>query len=174
MAVAVKNPTPVGSARPLDRLPVVSLLGVLYVVGCLGIVFRLLPLGWWQLWTSLGASADSYAGAVLLGMLMLAATVGFCVLGGRLLGSDAPAGARSGILFGLIGLLVALLVTRWGSLWAAYFPDNNYFGASSETVGITITAVIGALSLLCVLLYLFNFDLDKLVGTTANQGNHPV
>ncbi len=173
MAVAVKNPTPVGSARPFDRLPVVSLLGVAYVVGCLVIVFRLLPLGWWHLWASMGASTASYAGAVLLGMLMLAATVGFCVLGGRLLGPDAPAGARSGILFGLIGLLLAVLVTRWGSLWAEYFADNNFFGASSETVGITLTAIIGALSLLSVLGYLFNFDLDKLVGTSANQERSP-
>lgn len=161
MAVAVKNPTPVGSARPFNRLPVVSLVGVAYLVACLGIIFSLIPLGWRELITALHGNADSYAAGFGLGVLMLAATIGVCILGGRLLGADQPAGARAGILIGFVGLLLSLLLTRWGSGYTEHFADGKFFGPNSETVGIILTLVIAALCIGSVLLYLFNFNVEQ-------------
>jgi preprotein translocase SecE subunit len=155
MAVAVKNSPDVSSPSLFDRTAVVSLVGVVYVVGCLGIVFKLIPTLWWQAWEALGGPPDSFAGGSLLALVLLVSASGLAVLGARLLGPRAPAGARAGIFVGLLGVLAILLLTRWASLWIEHWVyDERWFGPSGVQAGAALTAGVG-LALLIVGVRLF-------------------
>src|SRR5580693_290506 len=101
MAVAVKNIPESATASPFDRLPVVSLLGVVYILGCFGVVCKLLP----SFLLPALAGMGEKAAWVLLGLAMLLAGTALLILGVRLLGSHPPAGARAGIFSGLVGVL---------------------------------------------------------------------
>ena len=94
MAVAVKNPPDVASSSLLDRPSVVSLAGIVYILGSFAILFRLIPTLWWAGWDALGLGGSSFVGPSLLGLIMIAAAVGLIGLGSRLLGPraapDAP------------------------------------------------------------------------------------
>ncbi len=122
MAVAVKNapetrPTP----SPFDRMQVAALAGMVYVLGSLAIVFKLIPMLWVWVWsTRLGFRPDSFAALTIQGLLMLAGGSGLFLLGGKLLGPKPQSGLKAAIFVGLVGLLVAALLTRWYSIWAEY------------------------------------------------------
>jgi preprotein translocase SecE subunit len=137
MAVAVKNPPQVG-AGTLERLPVASLTGVVYVVGSLAVVFGLLPTLWWNVF---GFSRTSFAWDSLLGVVMFAAAVGLTAFGARSLGARAPHGTRAGVFVGLVGLLLILLLTRWASLWVEHWAYDE--GAFSPAAGEVAVAVFG-------------------------------
>jgi preprotein translocase SecE subunit len=143
MAVAVKN-TPEVSPGLLDRMAAVSLAGTVYVLGCLGIVFYLIPSLWWTLFEPY---RGSFAAVALLGLTMLAAATGLAVFGIRLLGPNPPPGVRAGIFMGLVGFLVLLLLARWLSMWVEYWTYGGLFGASGPTVGPVVAGVL-ALALL--------------------------
>src|SRR5262249_20968172 len=125
MAVAVKNSRDTNTSSLFDRLPGNILLGGLYVLGSLGIVFPLLHTVWW---TWLGLPSDSM---LWWGLLLV---VGACVAGalfyvGRLLlGPHPPKGLISGIALGIIGLVGAALISVWvgstveGLLYARGLP----------------------------------------------------
>jgi preprotein translocase SecE subunit len=136
MATAVKNTPDTTAPSLFDRPAAVSLVGVVYVIGCLGIVFKLLP---YLFWDVLHLPDTNATNVVVAGLLMVAAT-GLLILGLRLLGPRAPHGARAGIFVGAVGALVALLLTRWASIWLEYWAMYGWF---SPTVGIALTAVIG-------------------------------
>jgi preprotein translocase SecE subunit len=163
MAVAVKNTPDVGSS-PLDRLPAASLVGVVYVLGCLGIVFGLLPAIWWNV---LGFSRTSFAAGSLLGVLMLAAAMGLTVLGG-VVGARAPHGTRGGIFVGLLGLVLVLLLSRWVSLWVEHWCFD--LGALSPGAGIVLVSVIGVFLLAVALWLFFQRNTEKFLVQVEDQG----
>jgi preprotein translocase SecE subunit len=147
MAVAVKNTPEVASASALDRMAIASLAGTAYLLGTLGIVFYLLP----SLWQSLGAG-DTAGLLVLRGLIQLAALTVLLVFGARLLGPKAAPGIRAGIFIGLVGFLLALLLTRWASLWIEHWSfDSRLFGPS---MGAILTAGVGV-GLLALGVYFF-------------------
>jgi preprotein translocase SecE subunit len=164
MAVAVKNTPDVGP-NPLDRLPVVSLVGVAYVLGSLGIVFGLLPALWWNV---LGFSRSSFAAASLLGVVMFAVAVGLAILGGRSLAVKLPHGARAGIFVGLVGVLLVLLLTRWASLWIEHWSFDA--GAFSPAAGTVAVAVIGLALLGTALWFFFQRSTEKRLVQLEDQG----
>jgi preprotein translocase SecE subunit len=135
MAVAVKNAP--GTTRPslLDRPAVVSLLGALYVLVCLGIVFKAVPWAWGKIWTP-----PTFVGNTFMALVMLGVAAGLLVLGARLLGPRSVPGVRAGIFLGVVGLLVVLLLARWASLWVEHWAhDSRLF---DPTTGAIVTAVI--------------------------------
>jgi preprotein translocase SecE subunit len=142
MAVAVKTSPEASSPGALDRLPVLSLVGVVYVVGCLGVVFGAIPKLWAQVWPA------SFASSTVLALAMTAAAIALIVLGARLIGPKAVPGLKAGIFVGLVGLLVILLVTRWVGGWIeAGVYDNHWFGDSGRTVGIAVVSAVGVILL---------------------------
>jgi preprotein translocase SecE subunit len=151
MAVAVKNTPEAARSSPLDRLAVVSLAGVVYVLGCLGIVFKLIPSLWWSAWVpAVGAGAYPAVGWTGLIVLLVAAAGVLVVVGARLLGPRAVPGVRAGIFVGLLGALVVLLLTRWASLWIEHwaYDDGKIFGLPfSPAAGALTTAAVGLLFL---------------------------
>jgi preprotein translocase SecE subunit len=136
MAVAVKNPPEV-SPSLLDRMAAASLAGTVYVLGCIGIVFYLLPSLWWT-----ALQQPSFGNEALLGLIMLAAAIGLAVLGVRLLGGKTVPGLRAGIFMGVVWFVVILLLARWASLWIEYWTYGGLFGANGPTVGPILSGVV--------------------------------
>jgi preprotein translocase SecE subunit len=143
MAVAVKTSPGARSGNPTGSPAILSLLGVAYLLGCLAVVFKLIPWLWWSLFDATGLagrfSVELGTGLVLL---CLAAGVGLLIFGGRLLGPHPPAGVRGGVFLGFAGLLLALLLARWASVWLEHWAyDSRWF---SPTTGAILTALITA------------------------------
>lgn len=145
MAVAVKNSPETASSPMVDRLPVWSLLGVLYVLAGIGVIFYLYPALWWSEITRatgvLGPFVDF--ALFLLGMIGLGAS--FVLLGNRLLGSQPPHGLKAGIFVGLVGVVVVALLTRWTGLILEGAVARGWI---SVPIGAAITVLVGAA--LCV------------------------
>jgi preprotein translocase SecE subunit len=146
MAVAEKKSQESATTSAFDRVAVVSLIGVVYVLGSLAVVFKLVPDVWRLVWgRGLNLNPDSFTGTTLMVLVVVAAAVGLVILGRRLLGTRQVPGVRAGIFFGLIYFLLALLMTRWVSIWIEYWVYyDHWFGDSGRTVGIVLTALAGA------------------------------
>jgi preprotein translocase SecE subunit len=155
MAVAVKHSPGVEAPSPFDRPAVVSLIGVLYLLGTLGIVFQLIPSLWWPAWESLVGGKNQIIGGSLMGLVMLAVGVGLLMGGSRLLGPKARVGILSGIFVAFVGLVLVLLLTRWVSLWVEHWVyDNGWLGENGPKTGMILTLAIG-LALLVLWIWLF-------------------
>jgi len=145
MAVAVKTSPGSRSGTPLVSPAIISLVGVLYLLGCLGIVFKLLPGLWWTVWNQADLQRFQFVGGSLLVVVGLAVTVGLLVLGGKLLGPNPPVGVRSGVFVAFGGFVIALLLARWASLWLEHWAyDSRWFSAE---MGEIAAAVVGLLLL---------------------------
>jgi preprotein translocase SecE subunit len=168
MALAVKNPPDVESASVLDRLPVVALVGVVYVLGCLGVVFYAIPALWWEV---LRFPANSIGAGVVLALVMLVAATGLLVFGVRLLGPRAVPGARAGIFTALVGVLGITVLTRWASLWIEHWVYYyGLFGSAGPTAGAIVTAVIALALLGAGIAWLFRKKTEKMLVTFEEQG----
>ncbi len=149
MTVAVKNPETTSSGV-LDRLPVGIFVGVVYLLGSLAVLFKLLPSLWW---TQIGFDAGSMASYALLYLVEIAAAVGLAYVGSRLVGSHPPRGLKAGIFLALVTLLVVVLLTRWASLWIeGWVYDTRNI---TESVGLMVTAAIGVVLLVVAVRTLF-------------------
>jgi preprotein translocase SecE subunit len=137
MAVAVKNMTEAGAQRPINRLAVESLVGVVYVVAALGVLFYGLP----ALWNWLNLTSSAFINGAMLILAMVAAAGGLVYLGIRLVGANPPHGFRAGVFCGLVEfLLIGLVTCGVGNL-----IQGTSFGESQPAAGLAITAVIGLL-----------------------------
>jgi preprotein translocase SecE subunit len=139
MAVAEKKPSETSSQAspsPFERVPVASLVGVVYVLGSLAVIFKAVP--------ALCAIVlgGGFVGLALQTMLMVVAAVGLIVVGTRLAGPKLKPGVRAGIFMGLLFVLLILLLTRWVSLWiehAVYY--DHWFGDNGPMVGTVLVLV---------------------------------
>src|SRR5436853_281755 len=135
MAVAVKN-TPETAPRPLrDRLAVSSLLGAVYVLAGLGIVFFGIP----SLWAAAVSPwlTNAFVNVALLIVGMLAAGAGLVVLGQRWRGPTVPAGLRAGVFFGAVGVVVLGLITAGVGL-----AIEKLVGPENSALGIGLIALV--------------------------------
>ena len=140
MSVAVKTPTGTTSAGSRVSPALVSLVGVLFLLASLAIVFELIPTLWWGFWESFAGTESRFVGGSLLLLVGIAAVVGLFWMGGWLLGSDPQPGIRAGIAMGFLGLVFAVLLARWASLWFehwAYTATGNV-----ESTYLIATAVV--------------------------------
>jgi preprotein translocase SecE subunit len=148
MATAVKNTPQASTASLFDRAAAVSLVGVVYVVGCFGIVFQLLPYVFWHV---LKLDANLIAWQITAAFVLIVAATALIILGVQLLGQRAPRGTRAGIFVGVLGVLLILLLTRWASIWLEHWAYAGWF---SPMVGELLTGAVG-LGLLVVGGYYF-------------------
>jgi preprotein translocase SecE subunit len=166
MAVAVKNQPDVASSTLLDRLPAQSLLGTVYVLGCIGIVFHLIPSLWWM-----SFDRGSFVAMVFLGVVMLAAAAGLVVGGVRVFGPRAVQGVRAGIFCGLVGFLLVLLLTRWVSMWIEHWVYNDgLFGDNGPMIGAIVTGVAGMLMLFLLVRRFFRPSFERMLVRFEGQG----
>jgi preprotein translocase SecE subunit len=145
MAVAEKKSQEARTSSLFDRVPVISLVGVVYLLACLAIIFKFLPDLCRLLWGKLGLNANSFTANSILLLLMLGAGTGLVVLGAKLLGPKQQPGVRAGVFWGLIYLLGVVLMTRWVSMWIEkWVYYDRWFGEQGRTVGIVLTILAGA------------------------------
>src|SRR5262249_24502819 len=137
MAVAVKNSRDTSTPSLFDRLPVNILLGVLYVLGGLGVVFPLLHVVWWTWLRFPTDSLLAWAGLIVTGLVVAG---GLLYLGQRLLGPHPPKGLISGIVLGTLGVLLTALVSVWvGGLLEWWLP-TTWSASLAWPVGAGVTA----------------------------------
>jgi preprotein translocase SecE subunit len=160
MALAVKNPPEVGSTGPQLSTQGLSLLGTVYLIVSLGVVFKLLP--------SLWGTPSGFQSGVLLALVMVGALAGLAYLGARLLGDNPPRGVRAGIFLAFVGLLGILLLTRWVSTWfESWVYDSAWM---SPVVGISCTAVFGLLLLYWYFRWFLRPTTEKTLTNFESQG----
>jgi preprotein translocase SecE subunit len=135
MAVAVKNMPETTSVSSSHRLAIDSLLGVVYVLGSLGLVFAGIPYAWGKLISPLGESAVSTAFGILV---MVAAAIALVVYGTRLVGSHPAPGLRAGIAIGIAGALIILIFTC-----ALGSTLEEKMGEANAGMGMGITLAVG-------------------------------
>jgi preprotein translocase SecE subunit len=168
MAVAVKPNRETTSPSLLDRLPIAIVMGVLYVLGCIGILFPLLDTIWWR-W--LGLDRGNLVCWVLLLLVTFAAGLGLTVLGLNLLGPKPSPGLRAGITFSLIWIFVTVLLTEWIGLWIEGLVVNGqWFGASSRAAGLGLTAGVGAALLILGFRFLLGPKMEARLAGIEEQG----
>src|SRR5262249_54968165 len=139
MAVAVKN-TPETSTHSLfDRVAVVSLVGVVYLLGSLAIIFAALPALWWN---GFHLDRDSFTAVALLGLAMVVVFGGLAFVGGKLLGPHPTPGTKAGIFVGLVGFLIVLWLARWISTWVENRSFNDgWWSPSTGAIICTVVAI---------------------------------
>jgi preprotein translocase SecE subunit len=142
MAVAVKNASEAVPQSPFQRhrLAVNSLVGALYVLGSIGLVFYGIPELWWKVLFATSGTGASFVLTALQLVVMVAAVAGLVILGVRLVGKSEK-GLKAGIFLGFTGLLLVAYVT-----WlVGKILEATFFGDPSRwTAGIIVTLLIGA------------------------------
>jgi preprotein translocase SecE subunit len=169
MAVAEKQITEAVPRRPLNRLAVNSLLGALYVLGSIYLVFYGLhhlwyDTGWYE---ALGFQSDSYVLGALLILVKLVAATGLIVLGVRLHGPEQPHGFRAGVFFDIVLIfLVVWLTFTTGRIF------EGQFTAAGETpvVEIALTALLGAVYLFFAFRIMFSDAYNAWLGRVEDKG----
>jgi preprotein translocase SecE subunit len=168
MAVAVKNSAEASSRSLFDRLAVSSLVGVIYVLGSIGVIFY----GLTSLWATVEAASPWLAGqgfvstAVLI-VAMVALLALLVYVGVRLVGPQPPHGLRAGIFFGLVAFLVVFLLTVWiGRLIEAM----NWGGTADPAKGVPITAAVGIVLLGLAIRGLFTPTYERWLIQVEDQG----
>src|SRR5947209_1144038 len=167
MAVATKQSPETSTATMLDRLPVACLAGLVYVVGSLAIVFKLLPTLWHNV-----LHAPSLPGMqAILAFFMVLAAVGLILLGARLLGPRQLPGLRAGVAVGLLGLLLLVIVVRWiGFIFQSLILGGNWFGTSSPMAGAVLTGVAGVALLIYLVRMFLKPRFERWLVTLEEQG----
>lgn len=172
MAVALKNNPETAPHGLLARLPIASLLGVLYVVGSLVVVFWVIPQLWGTALTpALGTALGTFFNAALLVLAMFAAAVALAYLGLRLLGPHPQPGLKAGIFVGLLLLLLVGLLTRWASVWLEHWTYYNHlFGDAGRTAGILLTLLVAAVLVLVILRLALRPSAEQFLIALEEQG----
>ena len=166
MAVAVKNSPEVAPPGLLDRMAVASLAGTVYAIGWVGIVFYLVPGLWWGAFDRNSSHAAVAWAFLILADLAVAYGVGY--VGVKLLGPKAVPGVRAGICAGLVGVVLALLLSRWASIWFEHWVyDAHWFGPG---VGAALSGAVCVLLLAGLVRLFFHPKFEQALLTLEDQG----
>src|SRR5690349_17410401 len=97
MAVAVKTTPETAPQQPLNRLAVGSLVGTIYILGCLAIIYGI-PVLWGEMLSpALIGTVGVFADAALRLLVMVGVAALLILFGQRLIGPNPPLGLRAGI-----------------------------------------------------------------------------
>lgn len=165
MALAVKNmpeTTTDRPARPIDRLPVSSLVGAGYVLAGIAGVFYLLPALWWD-WLQL-ARTPVIGTLLILGMVLTAGAWAYGAV--RLTKTGCPAGMKAGIFCGLVELLIIGLVT----CGIGNAIEATSWGQNQPAIGIGITVLVGLALLAAGVRYFFHPTFKRWLVILEEQG----
>jgi preprotein translocase SecE subunit len=149
MAVAVKNAPETASWSPFHRLPIASLAAAIYLVVCLGLVFKLIPTLWWA---NTAALTNEFVSAAILILVMVVVGVVLVVVGKKLFGGRELPGLRAGIFMALVFVLFAAMIARWfGGMLENWIYNGRWFGDAGPFVGSVIAGVVAAFLLFLVI-----------------------
>jgi preprotein translocase SecE subunit len=165
MAVAVKTSPETAPQQPLNRLAVGSLVGTLYVLGCLAIIYSI-PAVWGEVLSpAMVGAAGVFVDAALRLLLTLGVAAALVLLGRRLIGQNPPHGIRAGICFGILGVLIIGLFARG----IGAILERN-LGENGAIVGIALTAVVGLALLVAGGMAFFRSGVERWLVQIEDQG----
>jgi preprotein translocase SecE subunit len=166
MAVAVKNTPEAAPGRQLNTLAVGSLVGTLFVLGSLAVIFFLVPTVWGQFVANVIPGMEgTFGDYTLLLLLMVAAVVGVVYLGRWLIGEHPPHGVRAGVFIGVVGVLAIGLSIHWiGAML------ENSWGVSQASVGVPIVVVLAVALLVGGMTAYFRPRFDSFLVRFEDQG----
>jgi preprotein translocase SecE subunit len=163
MALAVKNTPDTSTSQLLDRLSVGILMGVAYVLGSLGVLFKAIPFLWWSVF------AEGFASWSLFIAVICVAAVALAFLGLKLMGPHPMPGLKVGIFATLASLLLALLLARLIGGWIEQLTMQETLGLT-PMIG-TILAVIVAVALgIAAIVLVVRSKSHKWLQTIEDQG----
>jgi preprotein translocase SecE subunit len=149
MAVAVKTPETRSQAAPTS-IQVLSLIGLVFLLGSLAAVFWGIPTYLPQGLTAIGLKLAPYTQSALIAVVMIAAAIGLGFVGNRVLG-EKVVGVRAGMFVSLGALLLWLMLASWfgGVLeWLTF--DKGWFGSLGKSIG---SGIAGAFALFLLYVY---------------------
>jgi preprotein translocase SecE subunit len=143
MATAVKNPSESPAPAPVDqnmRLLRASVLGALYLAGCITVIAYGIPFLWkFGLTPWVTKNLGSFVDTAGLAIAVLAAGIGLIVGGLTIAGSRPPEGLRAGVFSIVAGLLAVFLF----SVGIGQFLENYLIKDKSSIVGLVLTIAAG-------------------------------
>jgi preprotein translocase SecE subunit len=161
MALAVKNTPETFTSQLLDGLSVGILVGVVYVLGSLAMVFKLIPGLWWS------AFPEGFATIALLGAVELVTVVLLSAIGIWLLGSHPAHGLKAGIFLALAVLLVAILVAKGV---AGLIEQLAFQGTIPYTLGMILAAAVAVALVVLGVGWVIRPKTHSLLMTIEDQG----
>lgn len=138
MAVAVKNAPEAPPQQRLDPVAIGSLMGSVYVLISLAVVFYAVPRLWGVAITPLMGEALSFVDAALRLLAVLGAGAGLVIFGQRLVGTSQPVGWRAGVF----SCLVAIVVLGVFTLSLGLLLERS-LGEQNRVVSVLTTVVVG-------------------------------
>jgi preprotein translocase SecE subunit len=148
MAVAVQPAAETKGTTAPAPLWQASLIGALYVLGALAVVFYAVPRAWNEgvspwLVPALGSWAFVNVIARVLAQLIAAAALVW--LGARLAGPTLPKGIRGGIFWAIITIFAVFFVARWVAMVV-----KGMFGLTDDAALIAFLAALGGFGFLAL------------------------
>jgi preprotein translocase SecE subunit len=138
MAVAVQPTTETKGASAPAPLWLVSLIGGLYVLGALAVVFYAVPKAWNESVSGwLVPAVGSFANVAFRMLAQVAAAVALIFVGSRLAGANSPKGIRGGIFWTVITIFVVFFLARMVGMWVYSLANNN---AQTGLIGFMVAA----------------------------------
>lgn len=166
MTVAVKETSQTDSPSPFDRLAVRSLVGMVYVLGGIGVVFYGVP----RLWDALVAPSTrllgSFVDVALLLVVMAGVAAGLIWLGARLTGPQPPHGLRAGVFIAIVGALAI----AWLTWLVGGILENVGLHGPNAWIGATLTGLVGLALAALGLRWLFRERTESFLVTLEDQG----
>jgi preprotein translocase SecE subunit len=138
MAVAVQPTAETKGASAPAPLWLASLVGGLYVLGALAVVFYAVPKAWNESVSGwLTPAIGSFANVAFRMVAQVAAAVALIFVGSRLAGANPPKGIRGGIFWTVITIFAVFFLARMVGMWVYGFANNN---PRTGLVGFTVAA----------------------------------
>jgi preprotein translocase SecE subunit len=161
MALALKSGPETSTSPLLGRLSVGILAGVVYVLGSLAIIIKLIPSLWWSVF------AEGFSTYALLGVVLFGAVVLLSAIGIWLLGSHPAHGLKAGIVTALLALLLAVLVSRG---IAGLIERLTFGGTLSPVVGMVLAAAVSLALIVVAVGWVVRPKTHSLLTTVEDQG----
>jgi preprotein translocase SecE subunit len=163
MALAVKNSPDTSTSQLLDRLSVSILMGVAYVLGSLGVLFKAIPFVWWSVF------AEGFASWTLFIAVICVATVALAFLGLKLLGPHPAPGLKAGVVATLGSLLLGLFLAHLFDGWIEQLTFQETLGLT-PMIGMILSGVIVVALGVAAIVLLVRPQSHKWLRTIEDQG----
>lgn len=160
MTLAVKETTETNSPKVFDRLAMDCFLGVAYVLGSIWVVFY----GISHVWRDVLRLERTAVSVSLMVVAMVAAAGGLIALGRRLAGPQVRPGLKTGVVFGIMGVVaIAGLTSLVGGLLERSLQVQPAIGI----------AIMGLVGLGCLFLLVRSYSkpgCENMLVTVEEQG----
>jgi preprotein translocase SecE subunit len=164
MALAVKNAPEATAQSPFDRLAVSSLVGLVYVLAAVGIVYNAIPAVWAQ---TVAPVLNPIMSGFLMVVAMIVAAGGLGWLGLRLVSYQPAHGLKGGIFVAFIGL-AGIALSTW--LVGEFFEWALSHWPNAWPVGAVITVAAGLAQLYFFFRWFFQPQTEESLIAFEDQG----